>query len=36
MVVDTRAVDAWAVYARAVYTRAAISQKMDTMAEKRE
>ena len=36
MVVDTRAVDAWAVYARAVYTRAAISQKMETMAEKRE
>ena len=36
MAVDTRAVDARAVDARAVDTRAAISQKMDTMAAKRE
>ena len=37
MAVDTRAVDARAVEARArVDTRAAISQKMDTMAAKRE
>ena len=34
--VDTRAVEARAVDARAVYTRAAISQKMDTMAAKKE
>ena len=36
MAVDARAVDARAVDARAVDTRAAISQKMDTMAAKRE
>ena len=36
MAVVTRAVDARAVDARAVDARAAISQKMDTMAAKRE
>ena len=36
MAVDTRAVGARAVDARVVDTRAAISQKMNTMAAKRE